>query len=1346
MVHGKQIKDTSIKLVKVDPSTGQLLTLVGTSKIQQNAAPTVGIDLVNKDYVDGLVTGLDFKQSVRVASNGTSINIAIAPATIDGVTLAPGERVLLKDQAPATDNGIYDFNGTGNAMTRSTDANTNAEVTAGMFMFVEEGTWADTGWVLSTNNPIILGTTLLTFTQFSAAGVITASNGLNKLANDIRLGGNLSMNTTVDGVGNTYNMAFDNMLNFDVVALNTSITGSTLTTIDGGASTIALDTAVGIDLSTTADINLTSSGNIVNTTTDFNTIADSINNTLAVSYDTTVADLLFSSNLDMVPNDSLISVTDLTTGDIAKMELSGATKKVTMSYYEVANTNTTFIEANDTVSRIGTDEGNNAEFFKAVQGGLTGGDTSTNNTMIITDGISSKGLVYKGNYNANFTQNSLVDKRYVDATVASGVTADNGLTKTLANIQLGGPLIQNTSINGAAGLYSLDLINLSTFTAGADEVAVNSTYGSLTMNLANNGIILQSAGYDLANNTVGGNYDINTTGGNYTATMGNGTYTVAGAGDILLDATSGDSTINGNFVNLNAITSDINLSALVGAINAGAVGITLTSSLNAIEITSAANVDTIATADITDVAVNYNGTISGSYTATANDMTLSSVVLTTIDSAIVDIQATSTVSIGSANNVTIDAAGGGIALATNTGGPILLTSNGTLALSSTGDTTITSAAASGVLTTADAGNLYFNMYGTPQAILNNGGNNSLIIADAVNSKGLLYATDYSANFTPESLVSKRYVDDAIFNAADYANNGITKTGIYFQLGGPLLQNTNIDGVINAYSLTLTDLNLFNVTATNIQASVSGDYTLTGSGGSGYSLNVGSNGISNTTTGGTYSETANTITNTVSVGMSNVLTGLGSITSTSTNGANIGSTDVSAAAVVLSRTNGTDTSNISLSTTINQSVTDGGVNTTTHWITSTSGTINSSNGIDSTNLAITPTSGALSNSGHQLTISTSEASIGAGANVVKLVTTAGIAVTNNGSNNYMVITDGSASKGLVYAADYAANFTPESLISKRYVDDALTAGMITASNGLTKTVNDIQLGGALTANTNITGAFGLNLGTAGSKLTQLTSETTSNVTLNNTAAGDVSSMRLLATSAVLDFTDTGVTRTTARTNATTVTLDAASLTNSNDSSVVVSTTNIDITTTNGVDTVNIGTDITESFLGAYNGGLGAQNYFSVFKAGQTVANNSTDNSIIITDGITTKGAVYAADYSANFTPESLVSKRYVDANTGGVSTLNNKIQAASVTTASGQQIGAAITSTPKNDSYVQVFVNGVKCTVGDGVATADVYFAAVGFLATPLAISAISAGDVLVRGSGLGYDTDATDIVEYDYQA
>ena len=102
MVNGKQIKDTSINLIKVNPATGQLLTLVGTTKIQQNAAPTVGIDLVNKDYVDGLVTGLDFKQSVRVASNGTSINIAIAPATIDGVTLAPGERVLLKDQAPAT--------------------------------------------------------------------------------------------------------------------------------------------------------------------------------------------------------------------------------------------------------------------------------------------------------------------------------------------------------------------------------------------------------------------------------------------------------------------------------------------------------------------------------------------------------------------------------------------------------------------------------------------------------------------------------------------------------------------------------------------------------------------------------------------------------------------------------------------------------------------------------------------------------------------------------------------------------------------------------------------------------------------------------------------------------------------------------------------------------------------------------------------------------------------------------------------------------------------------------------------------------------------------------------------
>ena len=141
--------------------------------------------LVSKEYVDAVKVGLDFKDSVRVASTAT-VNISSAPAAIDGVTLSSDDRVLLKNQSTGSQNGIYVFNGSGSAMTRATDADADAEVTAGMFVFVEEGTAnADNGYVLTTDGSITVGSTSLTFTQFSGAGQIVAGDGLLKSGNTL---------------------------------------------------------------------------------------------------------------------------------------------------------------------------------------------------------------------------------------------------------------------------------------------------------------------------------------------------------------------------------------------------------------------------------------------------------------------------------------------------------------------------------------------------------------------------------------------------------------------------------------------------------------------------------------------------------------------------------------------------------------------------------------------------------------------------------------------------------------------------------------------------------------------------------------------------------------------------------------------------------------------------------------------------------------------------------------------------------------------------------------------------------------------------------------------------------
>ncbi|MFA5920093.1 MAG: phage tail protein [Methylococcaceae bacterium] len=136
-----------------------------------NLSIDASITMASREYVDNAINVLDYKQSVRVA---TTANTALSGLlTIDGVALVAGNRVLVKDNTAASQNGIYTA-ATGTWL-RSTDANTSAKVTAGMLVIVEEGTsYKDTIWLLATNNPITLNSTALTFQQVSGEYVSQA--------------------------------------------------------------------------------------------------------------------------------------------------------------------------------------------------------------------------------------------------------------------------------------------------------------------------------------------------------------------------------------------------------------------------------------------------------------------------------------------------------------------------------------------------------------------------------------------------------------------------------------------------------------------------------------------------------------------------------------------------------------------------------------------------------------------------------------------------------------------------------------------------------------------------------------------------------------------------------------------------------------------------------------------------------------------------------------------------------------------------------------------------------------------------------------------------------------------
>ena len=176
--------------------SGAKLTTVGT--------PSQSTDAATKGYVDGVVNGLDIKQSVDFASTanvagtynngaGTITAGSNGALSMDGGSPAIGQRVLLKDQTDSVQNGIYSVTTAGNAgaayvLTRATDADAAAEISGGAFFFVEQGSAnADNGYVTTHNGRPTIGTDDITFEQFSGAGQISAGSALTKTGNTLNV-------------------------------------------------------------------------------------------------------------------------------------------------------------------------------------------------------------------------------------------------------------------------------------------------------------------------------------------------------------------------------------------------------------------------------------------------------------------------------------------------------------------------------------------------------------------------------------------------------------------------------------------------------------------------------------------------------------------------------------------------------------------------------------------------------------------------------------------------------------------------------------------------------------------------------------------------------------------------------------------------------------------------------------------------------------------------------------------------------------------------------------------------------------------------------------------------------
>ncbi|ROL55843.1 hypothetical protein D9V84_10545, partial [Bacteroidetes/Chlorobi group bacterium Naka2016] len=203
---------------------------LNNKKITNLADPVNPTDAANKQYVDNAIQGIDAKVSVRVA---TTANITLSGTqTIDGVALSVNDRVLVKDQTTAAQNGIYIV--ASGAWSRANDADTWAELVSA-FVWVESGTQnGDTGWLCTVDPGGTLGTTPVTWVQFSGAGQINAGNGLSKTGNTLDV--NVD-NSTIEIVSDTLRVKdagiTEAKLANGAVNLATKVTG-TLPIANGG--------------------------------------------------------------------------------------------------------------------------------------------------------------------------------------------------------------------------------------------------------------------------------------------------------------------------------------------------------------------------------------------------------------------------------------------------------------------------------------------------------------------------------------------------------------------------------------------------------------------------------------------------------------------------------------------------------------------------------------------------------------------------------------------------------------------------------------------------------------------------------------------------------------------------------------------------------------------------------------------------------------------------------------------------------------------------------------------------------------------------------------------------------
>ena len=590
---GRVVYDSGNTLFKFTTSDGSTLAKLRV------ADPSGSTDVVTKGYLDGVTAGLDIKDSVRAATTaaGTLASSFANGEAIDGITLATNDRILIKDQTSGAENGIYTVNASG-APTRATDFDANSEVTGGAFTFVEEGsTNADNGFVMTNDGSVTVGTTALTFTQFSGAGLITAGTGLTKSgntinavagsgitvnANDIQISATYAGQNTITTVGTVGTGTWQGTAVADAyVANDLTISGGTVNNSVIGGSTPAAGTFTTLTansslvgtLGTAAQTNVTSLGTLTALQVD----NINVNGNAITSTDT-------NGNIAITPHGAGevdISKVDIDGGAIDGTAI-GANSVSTGAFSTLSTTGTATLAGADING--GSIDGTNIGAAVVGTGAFsTISATGAISVDTISEKSSANGVVIDG---VTLKDSTVVVDTISEKTGAAGVTIDGVLIKdntvkgnvtveasetldvsagtlTLAANQISGNAVEGGTI---AAITITDLTGGGTFTGNvnasghtltlaADQISGDKVHGGTISNFASTGIDDNATGsamtIDSSNNisttgnlTVGG--DLTISGSNNT--INTATLTVEDPLSLLSSGASGSASVDAGFI------------------------------------------------------------------------------------------------------------------------------------------------------------------------------------------------------------------------------------------------------------------------------------------------------------------------------------------------------------------------------------------------------------------------------------------------------------------------------------------------------------------------------------------------------------------------------------------------------------------------------------------------------------------------------------------------------------------------------------------------------------------------------------------------------------------------------